>query len=340
MIIRIFYRPKTLAACSKLALMKYSVFFIVFAALFSASIKAQQPEPGTPIYRVEVVLVKHANGQSDRRPAEELDDFSDLIDPLRRARALAAEAAWQERQRELELELALEQVPIDPDDPRLAMEVIEALDALVEADGEGAAIPAEAATEADEDAPIGPILPETFLQLEELSATMADAWRRLSASGQFQPLSWRAWYQPLSRQQPSPQVRVHDDEIIRIRWFNPEQMLPSLPLDPLSRSFDLNAYLPESDYRLDGSFRLRQRQFMHVELDLVWREPAEPSFGPLDSAFLNTADYEIHRLLQSRTVRTDRLEYFDSALFGVLVLIQRWEPEEHDQARAVRETAR
>ncbi len=318
--------------------MKYSAFFIVFAALFPAAIKAQQPEHDTPVFRVEVILIAHANGQSDRRPADDLEDFSDLTDPLRRARALAAEAAWQERQRELELEH--EEALIDPDDPRLALEVIEALDALIAGADEDAGMSAETGTYFDEDAPIGPVLPETFLQLDELSDTMADAWHRLSTSGQFQPLSWRAWYQPLSRQQLSPRVRVHDDEIIRIRWFNPERILPSLPLDPLSRDFDLNAYLPESDYRLDGSFRLRQRQFMHVELDLVWREPAEPSFGPLDSAFLNTADFEIHRLAQSRTVRTDRLEYFDSALFGVLVLIQRWQPEEHNQVQAGREPAR
>lgn len=316
--------------------MKYLAFFIVFSGLVPLAIQAQQPEHDRPIFRVEVVLVAHANGQSDRRPTDDLDDFSDLIDPLRRARALAAEAAWQERQREQALERAL----TDPDDPRLALELIEAIDALIDADEEVGTMPAELGIELDEDAVIGPVLPETYLQLDELTPTMADAWRRLSASTQFQPLAWRAWYQPLSRQQLSPRIRVHDDEIIRIRWFNPERIVPSLPLDLLARDFDLNAYLPESDYRLDGALRLRQRQFMHIELDLVWRERAEPSFGPLDSAFLQMGEYEVHRMVQSRTVRTDRLEYFDSALFGVLVLIQRWQPEQHDPAQAGREAGR
>ncbi|TVQ40195.1 MAG: hypothetical protein EA370_03985 [Wenzhouxiangella sp.] len=289
----------------------------MFTGLLPFMAQAEPVDPNTPIFRVEVVLLAHANGQSDRRFMAELDDFSGLADPLRRARELAAEAAWLERQRDTEED------ELDPDDPRQALQMIDALDALVAAD-----LVAADDSEQDELADEGPVLPQTFLQLDELSPSMADAWRRLSDSAAFEPLGWRAWYQPLTRERLSPRVRLHDEDIIRTLWLHPERVVPSLPGEPMARTFDLGALLPELSYRLDGSLRLRQRQFMHVELDLVWREKLEPLFGPMDSDHLATGGYEVHRLVQSRTVRPDRLEYFDSALFGVLILIQRWQPAE------------
>lgn len=263
--------------------------------------------PDTPIYRVEVILFEHADGRSDRRFSTELDTFHTLTDPLRRARELAARAAWEERQAEI---AGLQEA----DETRLALDLIDALDAL-EAD-----MPAE-------EAAISEIpLPEFFLQLDELSPGMQAAWRRLTDSGAFRPLSWRAWHQPLSRQQLAPSVRLHDDQIIRLDWLDVERTLPPLPGQPAHRDFELAAFMPEAHYRLDGSLRLRQRQFTHIELDLVWRDPVDATSGPLNPMHWRPAGFESHRLSQSRAVRPERLEYFDSAQFGVLVQIVRWRP--------------
>ncbi|MEX0915059.1 MAG: CsiV family protein, partial [Wenzhouxiangellaceae bacterium] len=80
---------------------------------------------------------------------------------------------------------------------------------------------------------------------------------------------------------------------------------------------------------------LRQRQFLHLDLDLVWQVPArapadrasrgrrEPPVGMSTDRAEN--EWLLHRLRQSRIVRPGRLEYFDSSLFGVLVRIERFE---------------
>lgn len=102
--------------------------------------------------------------------------------------------------------------------------------------------------------------------------------------------------------------------------------------------------VPKAVTRVDGSVALIQRQFLHVELDLHWREPIQHP-GPLDaerptnrfdasrSSMAETGeleaepaplagpepDWQVHRLVQSRVIRTDQWAYFDSDRFGVLI---------------------
>ncbi|MCC5863793.1 MAG: hypothetical protein JJU31_01610 [Wenzhouxiangella sp.] len=287
--------------------MRIAVTILLLLALAGAAEATDTIAPGTPVYRVEVILFEHAEGRSDRRFSTEIDTFHTLIDPLRKARDLAARAAWEEHQAELTGQQ-------ETDETRLALDLIDALDAL---DGN---------LLAEEDAISEMALPEVFLQLDELSPGMQAAWRRLTDSGAYRPLSWRAWHQPLHRQQLAPAVRLHDDQIIRLDWLDVERTLQTLPGQPARRDFELAAFMPEAHYRLDGSMRLRQRQFMHVELDLVWREPVDAASGPLNPIHWRPAGFESHRLSQSRTIRTERLEYFDSAQFGVLVQVVRWRP--------------
>lgn len=156
---------------------------------------------------------------------------------------------------------------------------------------------------------------------EQLSPTMARALQRLEDSGSFQPVASHAWYQPVDHD--SPRVRVHDDEIVH------EQRPEIAP--GITRVFDQTA--PEDDtgevepepqpvrhYRLDGSARLVQRQFMHLELDLEWREPATTLVG--SAGIEDAPQWLVHRLKDSRIIRPDRLEYFDSAWVGVIVRVE------------------
>ncbi len=257
----------------------------------------------TPYYRVEVIVLTHSAGQSDQRPVQAPDNYSRLIDPLKQARAAPA---VEER--------AEETSAIDESDTQRTVDALTALELLPES--------------MRPELPVMPVYPQAFVNLDGLSPAMRDAWRRLENNAEFQPRSWRAWHQPLVRNRVSPPVRVHDEHIVRLDW---------LAVTPLGRpqpfasgpdhALDIADLVPRSDYRLDGSVRLRQRQFMHVELDLVWREPVErePGFGPMRLEESPTASFYQHQLKQSRAVRPGRLEYFDSNWLGVLVLIERWE---------------
>ncbi len=297
-------------------------------ALMSLSVAADERPP---LYRVEIIVFTHADGRSDARFVDRLRHFDDHLDPAQLARI-------QQRAEQA----AAEAAEVEPDEPDF-------LRAWDEATG-------EADLEPDEPTVDPPWIPQPWIAKPELSAEMRRALDRLVADPSYQVHSWRAWYQPAIRGVAHPRVRLHDDHIVDARW--PEFFLlpvpdrpPTgdeigeiqdshhsfgdphrLPMDPppdqdshapSGKPTSIPPVLASPDYRLDGTVRLRQRQFLHLEFDLEWRDRPQPLFDlpghqPLEG-------FLIHRLEQSRVVRRDRLEYFDSAWLGVLARIERFE---------------
>lgn len=94
--------------------------------------------------------------------------------------------------------------------------------------------------------------------------------------------------------------------------------------------------VPQVTLRFDGALALIQRQFLHADLDLRWRSvvqrpqaPNAPRVAPRQSAEDDPTpppQFEVHRLRQSRAIRPDRWEYFDSERFGVLLRVTELEP--------------
>jgi hypothetical protein len=127
----------------------------------------------------------------------------------------------------------------------------------------------------------------------------------------------------------------------RFDGAEPSSATAPLPLPPV----------PRAETRVDGTVALVQRQFLHAEIDLHWREPvqrpgllepARPDRGlePFDASpdFVTRSndgrdaesmpralptgpepDWQVHRLTQSRVIRADQWAYFDSDRFGVLL---------------------
>jgi hypothetical protein len=118
---------------------------------------------------------------------------------------------------------------------------------------------------------------------------------------------------------------------------------------------------PTLFYRLDGAVMLKRSRFLHLELDLQLREavhddaalsaaagnllaqdpatesepgPPQPWALPSDEEAelfvepVRPSAFLIHALKQSRQVKTERMEYFDSPVLGVLALITRVEDDE------------
>lgn len=180
---------------------------------------------------------------------------------------------------------------------------------------------------AERTAPATPELPPPYVAVDALSEPMARAWRRLNDSAAYRPLTRRSWYQPAIPNAQTPRVRVYDDHVILTARPEFDADAGNAPENPSLSGVDGDPFLeqrqPAPFYRLDGSIRLRQRQFLHLDIDLSWREPAPL----LPGAGTGAADrgWLLHRITQSRTVRRDRLEYFDSAWIGVLALVTRFE---------------
>ena len=101
---------------------------------------------------------------------------------------------------------------------------------------------------------------------------------------------------------------------------------------------------PTLFYRIDGTVMLRRSRFLHLDLDIELRQavideqPLTPApipgsesesgepVPPLSPSFL------IHHLKQSCQVKSERMEYFDSPVLGVLAWITPFEAEDEAES--------
>ena len=107
--------------------------------------------------------------------------------------------------------------------------------------------------------------------------------------------------------------------------------------------------LPDSTlfYRIDGTVMLRRSRFLHLDLDIELRQavvdeqPLTPASLPGSENESNepelpapAASFLIHHLKQSRQVKSERMEYFDSPVLGVLAWITPFEAEDEAESPA------
>ncbi len=174
-----------------------------------------------------------------------------------------------------------------------------------------------------------PMVSEAPMKLEVMSSTMQDAWRRLRLSADFRPLLFVAWEQ--SRIDYHPPVRVHDDELIAEHLEFP---YPVAFID--LQSLDMFEPYLAPYYRLDGTVQLVRSRFLHLKLDLEYRQDLLPRKAPLPASREEAIDLAlqqrqaldltpgpalVHTLLQSRQIRRDQMQYFDTPYLGALARI-------------------
>lgn len=276
------------------------------AALLPILAPAQEESEETAFYRVEAIVFTHTDGEPDGWPVERAADNSDAIDP-----------AWQAFAREQELDRAEDEEAYSDSDLEATLSVVETLATLESGEVSLAELL---------------LYPEPWLSLETLSEPMARARTRLENSGEYRVRAWLAWHQPLDDESRNRAVRIHDQRLIGFEWID---LLPTgRPVRsgrPVESAEDL---APVFHYRLDGTIRLRQRQFMHADVTLDWRVPE--TVGPLPWPLRpgnesGDADLQTHRLEQSRTIRPERFEYFDSDWLGVLLRVTPWQRQTPDR---------
>ena len=165
-------------------------------------------------------------------------------------------------------------------------------------------------------------LPDDLVPVTELGRRMGGVWRRLRSSRDYQPLVYAAWEQ--NRTDYYPPIRIHDQQVIDIQLQPPTHiMIADLAArDPLAvyRSFF---------YRLDGSVQLRRSRFLHLHLDLVYRNelvetetgPATPDASDFGTVVNNSRGRSVFVLQENRQIRTAQLQYFDTPFLGALVSV-------------------
>lgn len=187
------------------------------------------------------------------------------------------------------------------------------------------------------------------VRMDTQSSAMEDIWRKLRLSSGFQPLLFAAWEQ--TRIDYHPPVRIHDEEVVAEAPYFPFPPAPGKPetgepvlvftdlLNPQDPA-EVSAAAPEdyisSYFRLDGTAQLTRSRFLHLKLDLEYREALIST--PLqfeairDTATTTGALPEIavgatpgpamiYALRQSRPVSTGETQYFDSPFLGVIARV-------------------
>jgi len=165
-------------------------------------------------------------------------------------------------------------------------------------------------------------LPDDLTTIVKKGAHMDGVWRRLRSSKGYQPLLFAAWQQ--NRTDYYPPMRIHDGHIVD------EQLLPlgNIMIADLTAEDPLGAYM-STFYQLDGTLQLRRSRFLHLYLDLEYREKNQLPESETQSDFFNiknpalpeSNEYSIYSLQQNRQIRTRQLQYFDTPYFGALVLV-------------------
>jgi len=319
--------------------MSYKIYLILFIIyLPSVQTAVAQDEQ----YRVEVLVLRHLNGVSEAEQQKVLRDFSNALDLL----APPVEETEQEQPGSAETESPAE----EPESP----------------------VP-EAIVEPSDEEPESIIEEPQVVLLDTQSETMQRVWQRLARSRAFRPELYFSWQQ--NEIEPFPLVRVHDHELL----FT-DHPLPDIPVGPMGavgaqmgeepQSGDVPTFtdtttppaelfaddsgepgqpaevMPESVnyyYRIDGTATLRKTRFLHLDLDIVYREPlfgdderhdASQTPIPGNDQEQSPSAWLVHSLKQSRQVQTQDLEYFDGPVIAVLALISRVETVSDPGAQA------
>ena len=194
------------------------------------------------------------------------------------------------------------------------------------AKAEAEAVAADAGPDGYPQAALPANLPDDLRVPGEKSDAMDNAWRRLRSSQTYQPLVYAAWEQ--NRIDYYPPMRIHDEQVIDIQL----RPLTRIVVADLAAPDPLAAYR-STFYQLDGSLQLRRSRFLHLSLDLEYREknpqdvmnealPAGQVFGTAPAVAADTAGaYRSYALLQNRQVNTGEMQYFDTPFLGALVFV-------------------
>lgn len=224
------------------------------------------------------------------------------------ATAESAEAAEVETLRSFSSFPALEK-PVLP-----LLNPLTSVDELAEtADEPMEAVDASEESGVEEEKPVRFDLPDDLRVVSDKSPAIDDAWRRLRGSSDYRPLLYAAWEQ--NRVDYYPPLRIHDQQLIDTQLRPPTRYLVA----DLSAADPLAAYR-SAFYQLDGSVQLRRSRFLHLHLDLEYREvlPGAAATGTLSPS---GQTYRVFKIRQNRQVRTGNMQYFDTPQFGVLVLV-------------------
>ena len=189
------------------------------------------------------------------------------------------------------------------------------------------------------------MLPEPFSLVAADKLQLGETAERIKHASDVELVLHLGWLQPGLAEDRAVAVHIYEGML-------EQQQVPVTPVE----TAPLETIETIEPPKLDGTLRVILSRYLHLESDLIWREPLPPSlFGfaeelparaseaevgdangtaavpdtAVDSGMLN---YQVYRLQQSRKMRSNEIHYIDHPLFGIVAQITRYEPEPSDDA--------
>ena len=264
-------------------------------------------------YRVELLVLRHLEGYSASQPAPALKDFSASMDLL-----------------------------APPAENSLSGQVdLPGVQTGAQSEGQSGN---QSGNQSGAQSGNGP-QPPVVLR-ETPGEAMEQAWRRLHGANGLRPELYFSWEQAASA--GSPKIRVHDKDLVFEQ--DPEASLQDAaafqPAGAARAQADSGSargkaaggeLKPEGTtpglvqyFRLDGTAALRVSRFLHLDLDIEFRETAAavPQPGSVQPGVDTSPPraYTVYAIRQSRQVQIQDLHYFDGPVIAVLAMVTRVEP--------------
>ena len=327
--------------------MCYRIFIIVILILFTASGMA-----GEKRYRVEILVLTHLRHEAVPSDAEGLRDFSTSLDFLE-AEASEDEDGEAENSENMQVvddgmqeedgraETGSELLPDEdlPEEPWADVIAVEDMSDVMRETWRRLRLSAPFRPEqylsweqsADEPFPSLRIHDPDVLQIDSICTVLSET------------------AAVAAKENETNEGEDNEDENRPVIVAAQGNILPGNSVDEGVEEAAEEPGLPDSTlfYRIDGTVMLRRSRFLHLDLDIELRQavfneqPPTPASIPGSENESNepelpapAASFLIHHLKQSRQVKSERMEYFDSPVLGVLAWITPFEAEDEAESPA------
>ena len=198
-----------------------------------------------------------------------------------------------------------------------------------------------------------PQLPEAFSLADKDSLQLGETASRIKRAKDVELMLHLSWVQPGLAEDQAVAVHIYEGMLkqIALAASSTKKAKPAaVKQKPLSLEEDPLGLLQASQPKLDGTLRLTLSRYLHLQSDLVWREPLPPSLygfaqplAPVDEAIapseepvestanIGGQNYQVFRMQQSSRMRSSEIHYQDHPLFGIIAVVNRYEPAQAEQ---------
>lgn len=180
------------------------------------------------------------------------------------------------------------------------------------------------------DEPPSGATPFAFQLLASEEHLLGDAQKKLRRGSRYEPLLHIAWRQPGFSKKEARTVYIYSG-MEKETELAPEEPFVEPGPEVIDASQLLEKREPTVIPALEGTVRLYRERYLHLNADLRHFRPTSGVMPGLDAAGeepLEVPRPTRFRLLESRRMRSKELHYLDHPLFGLLVQVTPYEPEE------------